>query len=57
MVWDPVCGMPVDPKTAPATAEYKGKTYYFCSLRCKEAFEREPERFVGSGRENPPGDG
>jgi P-type Cu+ transporter len=57
MVWDPVCGMPVDPKTAPATAEYKGKTYYFCSMRCKEAFEREPERFVGSGRENPPGDG
>ena len=27
-VKDPVCGMEVDPKTAPAKSEYMGKTYY-----------------------------
>lgn len=30
MVKDPVCGMMVDPETAPAKAEYQGQTYYFC---------------------------
>ena len=30
MAKDPVCGMDVDIKTAPAKSEYKGKTYYFC---------------------------
>ena len=43
---DPVCGMEVDPKTAPAKSEYLGKTYYFCSLACKQDFERDPEEFV-----------
>ena len=42
----PVCGMDVDEKTAPAKTEYKGKTYYFCALGCKVAFEKEPERYV-----------
>ncbi|MFC1968978.1 YHS domain-containing protein [Chloroflexota bacterium] len=28
MAKDPVCGMDVDEKTAAATSEYKGKTYY-----------------------------
>ncbi|HEY8489679.1 MAG TPA: YHS domain-containing protein [Dehalococcoidia bacterium] len=44
---DPVCGMEVDPAKAAATAEYKGKTYYFCAPGCKRAFEAEPERYVG----------
>ncbi|GIW06575.1 MAG: hypothetical protein KatS3mg060_1380 [Dehalococcoidia bacterium] len=43
---DPVCGMSVDPKTAAATAEYQGKTYYFCAPGCKKAFEREPEKYL-----------
>ena len=46
MAKDPVCGMDVDPNTAPAKAEYKGETYYFCAAGCKAAFEREPEKFV-----------
>jgi YHS domain-containing protein len=44
---DPVCGMEVDPQNAPATSEYNGKTYYFCSLGCKEDFDNEPEKYVG----------
>jgi len=46
---DPVCGMDVDPKTAAGISTYKGKTYYFCSLGCKRAFDKDPEKYVGAG--------
>ncbi len=46
MVKDPVCGMEVDPKTAGGKSEYKGQTYYFCSLGCKKSFDKEPEKYV-----------
>jgi YHS domain-containing protein len=48
---DPVCGMEVDPKTAPAKAEYEGKTYYFCAPGCKAAFEESPEKYLEEERE------
>jgi Cu+-exporting ATPase len=38
--------MDVDEKTAPATSEYEGDTYYFCSEKCKDRFESDPEAFV-----------
>lgn len=44
-VTDPVCGMEVDPKTAPS-ATYKGKTYYFCSPEDKAKFLKDPETYV-----------
>jgi YHS domain-containing protein len=47
MAKDPVCGMDVDEKTAPARSEYKGKTYYFCAPSCKREFDKDPEKFVG----------
>ncbi|HEC88173.1 MAG TPA: YHS domain-containing protein [Thermoplasmata archaeon] len=47
MVKDPVCGMEVDAKRVAAKSEYKGKVYYFCYLHCKEAFDNEPEKFLG----------
>lgn len=46
MATDPVCKMEVDPKTAPARTEYKGTTYYFCNPKCKERFEKDPDRFL-----------
>lgn len=46
MVRDPVCGMEVDERRAPATAEYEGQTYYFCCSHCKAEFERNPEEYV-----------
>lgn len=46
MVTDPVCKMAIDPHDAPASAEFKGETYYFCSLACKESFEQEPEKYL-----------
>ena len=41
----PVCGMDVDPKTAPNSV-FKGKTYYFCSDDDKKTFDAAPDKFV-----------
>jgi len=46
MAIDPVCGMEVDEKKAPAQYDYKGKKYYFCAVGCKEKFAKDPERFI-----------
>ena len=43
---DPVCGMTVDPATAAASYDYKGKTYHFCAVGCKVAFEKNPKRYL-----------
>lgn len=43
---DPVCGMEVSYKTAPAMIEYAGKTYYFCADICRQEFEEEPEKYL-----------
>ena len=46
MAVDPVCGMTVDEKTAPAKSVYQGKTYYFCSPGCKKAFDNNPTKYL-----------
>jgi YHS domain-containing protein len=46
MAIDPVCKMEVDEATAPATSEYKGKTYYFCAPGCKKEFDEDPKEFL-----------
>jgi YHS domain-containing protein len=46
MVTDPVCGMHIESEEAAATAEHEGRTYYFCSQACHEAFEADPGSFV-----------
>ncbi|HVZ18287.1 MAG TPA: heavy metal translocating P-type ATPase [Terriglobales bacterium] len=43
---DPVCGMTVDPAKARGTAEYKGKTYYFCCSGCEAKFKADPETYL-----------
>ncbi len=50
MAIDPVCGMEVDENSAAATYEYKGKTYYFCAPGCKSDFEKDPEKYLQSGK-------
>jgi Cu+-exporting ATPase len=42
---DPVCGMMVETATAPKT-EYKGKTYYFCSIDEKKEFDKAPSTYI-----------
>lgn len=43
----PVCGMAVDPQSAPS-ATHDAQTYYFCSTGCREAFVADPGRYVGN---------
>jgi Cu+-exporting ATPase len=43
----PVCGMAVDPATAPSS-EHNGTTYRFCCMSCKQQFDADPEKFVGA---------
>jgi P-type Cu+ transporter len=43
---DPVCGMRLDPATARHRFAYSGQDYFFCSARCRERFEAEPEKFL-----------
>ena len=43
---DPVCGMTVKKAEAKATFDYKGTTYYFCGAGCKEAFAKDPEKYL-----------
>jgi Cu+-exporting ATPase len=49
---DPVCGMDVEPATAAGKSEHNGQTYYFCSLGCKKAFDKEPEKYLGKEHEH-----
>jgi len=44
---DPVCGMEVDESKAGHQAQHMGKTYYFCAPGCKQAFEENPEKYIG----------
>ena len=43
----PVCGMDVDPATAPKSV-FKGTTYYFCSDNDKKTFDAGPDKFVNA---------
>lgn len=47
MAIDPVCGMQIEKIKAADTYQYKGQTYYFCSMGCKAAFEKNPEKYLG----------
>ncbi|MHB1626464.1 MAG: permease, partial [Candidatus Dormibacteria bacterium] len=46
---DPVCGMTVKPENAAASMATDGKTYYFCSLGCRDRFAADPHPFLASG--------
>jgi membrane fusion protein, copper/silver efflux system len=48
---DPVCGMNIDEDRSRAEGnflEYRGKTYFFCDLANREAFRKDPERYLKS---------
>jgi len=50
MTKDPVCDMEVDEKSAVATIEHEGKSYYFCSESCKNKFTEKPEQYLREDR-------
>jgi YHS domain-containing protein len=43
---DPVCKMHIKKEGAAATSFYQKETYYFCSLGCKKAFDKEPQKYL-----------
>ncbi|WP_458068482.1 heavy metal translocating P-type ATPase [Rhodanobacter sp. BL-MT-08] len=47
---DPVCGMKVDVASAKHRADHDGKTFYFCSGRCREKFEADPAAYPGKSQ-------
>jgi len=42
--------MSVDPATAAAVRSYEERNYFFCAAGCAEAFDADPERFVGQSQ-------
>jgi len=54
---DPVCGMTVVKANAKATYDYKGTTYYFCNIGCKEAFVKEPDKYLKAEQAKAPAAG
>jgi len=46
MAVDPVCKMTVEPAKAAAQSTYRGQTYYFCAVGCKQQFDKEPEKYL-----------
>jgi hypothetical protein len=50
---DPVCGMQLDTRHAPASIGHHDTRVYFCSEHCRERFQKNPERYqdrIGQGR-------
>lgn len=43
---DPVCGMWVNSQNSGDTKDFKGKSYHFCSVDCKNSFAGNPANFA-----------
>ena len=50
---DPICGMAVKIAGAKITAEFQGKTFYFCSEGCKKEFLKDPAKYAAAAAEVP----
>lgn len=42
--------MELDEFHVTAMSEYHGETYYFCSMECKEEFDKNPDKYVNPER-------
>ena len=45
-VIDPVCGMQIDDQQTAITSQFMNRTYYFCSLGCKQQFDNDPQQYA-----------
>jgi YHS domain-containing protein len=45
MMIDPVCKMEVNERSQ-FKSSYNGKVYFFCSMACKQRFDRNPAAYV-----------
>jgi len=46
---DPVCGLKVDPASAPR-ATHQGRAYSFCSEQHRELFQKTPAKYLPKGK-------
>lgn len=49
---DLVCGMQVEIANAPARTKLNNTTYYFCSNKCSDRFNANPERFTSGSNDD-----
>ncbi|MDW8073446.1 MAG: YHS domain-containing protein [Nitrososphaerota archaeon] len=49
MAIDPVCGMPVDERSAKYVSSVGEVVYFFCSKACKESFDKAPLKYLRGG--------
>ena len=52
-VVDPVCGMTFDPATTAHHATHQGTEYHFCSVRCRERFIADPQKYLSPELKTP----
>ena len=52
-VIDPVCRMRIDEWTATFSSEHHGRRYSFCSIRCQQRFNANPDAYVEAGARLP----
>lgn len=50
---DPVCGMTVS-ADSPHQLEHQGQSYYFCSARCLDKFNQQPEHYTEPSQRTAP---
>ena len=48
MTRDPVCRQEVDEHTAEFQSSLGAQTYFFCSDKCMNEFERHPEDYISA---------
>lgn len=51
---DPVCGMLVRSEEAAEQRAIQGRAYYFCSAACAAKFDKAPQLYVPTSRDNTP---
>jgi YHS domain-containing protein len=48
MTTDPVCGKEIDARNA-ISETFEGHEFSFCSQKCKDEFNRHPDRYAAEG--------
>jgi Cu+-exporting ATPase len=43
---DPVCGMTLQPGQEAADCRYGDHSYHFCSVECRQLFEKNPKEYT-----------
>ena len=49
---DPVCGMTVAPDAGNPTAQHDGRTYHFCSSKCRDKFMADPAHYLSGAHKD-----